>query len=44
MNDRIDRIAVDAGRREVLLQPAALALALRENRLAIAGVDQHALA
>ena len=40
----IDRIAADAGGCEVVLQPAALAFALRERRLAVAGVDQHALA
>jgi hypothetical protein len=41
---QIDGVAVDAGRGEVVLQPPAFALALREHRLAIAGVDQHALA
>ena len=40
----VDGVAVEAGRRKVVLQPPALALGLREHRLAVAGVDQHAFA
>ena len=40
----VDRAAVDAGRGEIGVERAALALALRRRRLAVAGVEQHALA